>query len=127
MGDFVAIGSALHTACDNASTVPVYYGRVPQWSALPAIVINRQAAVDEYTFTSAGLSADYQVKVISDRTYPHAAAAAYDSLHGALQGTVLTVTGYTALRCERQSTIEYQDSGGYWHVGGLYRIDVWEA
>lgn len=127
MGDLTAIGSALYTACDNASTVPVYYAQVPQGSALPAIVFNRQVAIDEYTFTSDGVSADYQIKVISDRKYPHVAAAAYDALHDALNGTVLTVTGYTALRCERRSTLEYQDSGGYWHVGGLYRVDVHRA
>jgi hypothetical protein len=124
MGDFVAVGSALYTACDNASTVPVYYAQVPQGSAFPAIVINRQAAVDVRTFTSEELSADYQVKVISNRNWPQEAAAAYDALHATLDGTALTVTGYTALRCERTSTIEYRDADGYWHIGGLYRVDV---
>lgn len=124
MGDFVAIGSALYTACDNASTVPVYYGLVPQGSALPAIVINRQAGVDEYTWGGTAISTDYQVQVVSNRNYQYEAANHYDALHAALNGTALSIAGYTALRCERTSTIEYRDSGGYWHVGGLYRIDA---
>lgn len=124
MGDFVAVGSALYAACDNASTVPVYYGLVPQGSALPAIVLNRQSGVDERSWPGHILSTDYQVKVISNRNYPSEAAAAYDALHTALDGTALTVTGFTALRCERVSTVEFRDPDGYWHVGGIYRIDV---
>ena len=125
MGDFVAIGSALYKACDTSSTVPVYYGIAPQGSACPFIVINRQAAIDMYDFTDSMLSADYQVKVVSDRQWPTEAATLYDALHTGIQGTALTITGYSALRCERESTIEYRDGGGYWHVGGLYRIDVY--
>ncbi len=124
MGDFTAIGSALYTACDNASTVPVYYGIAPQGSVCPYIIINRQAAIDEYTFTSRSISADYQVKVISDRLWPTQAATLYDALHTGIQGRALTITGYSALRCERESTIEYRDTGGFWHVGGLYRIEA---
>lgn len=124
MGDFVALGSAIYKACDNASTVPVYYGLAPQSSACPYIVINRQSAIDEYTFNSQGVSTDYQVKVVSDRGWPMQAATLYDALHNVLQGKVLTVAGYAALRCERTSTIEYRDADGFWHVGGLYRVDV---
>lgn len=122
MGDFVAIGSALYKACGTAT--PVYYGIAPQGSACPYVVINRQAAIDEYTFNTASLSADYQVKVVSDRQWPTEAATLYDALHTVIQGKALTITGYSALRCERESTIEYRDGGGFWHVGGLYRIDV---
>lgn len=124
MGDFTAFGSAIYVACDNASTVPVYYGVAPQGAACPYIVINRQAAIDEYTFTSSSISADYQVKVVSDRAWPTQAATLYDALHTGIQGRALTITGYSALRCERESTIEYRDSGGFWHVGGLYRIEA---
>lgn len=122
MGDFLAIGSALHTAC--GTTTPVYYGRIPQGSALPAIIINRQAAIDDRNWDDVLTSCDYQVKAVSFRGWPQEAAAAYEAVHAALDGTVLSVAGYTALRCERTSTIEYEDSGGYWHVGGLYRIEV---
>jgi hypothetical protein len=127
MSDFTAIGSALYAACDNSSTVPVYYGLAPQGSACPYIIINRQAAIDTYDFSNRGLSADYQVKVISDHAWPTEAATLYDALHTGIQGTALTITGYSALRCERGSTIEYRDGGGFWHVGGLYRIDVYKT
>lgn len=122
MSDFVTIGSALYAACGTA--LPVYYGLAPQGSATPYVVINRQAAIDEYTWSSAIVSADYQVQVVSDRTWPTQAATAYDALHDVINGTALTLASGTALRCERTSTLEYRDPDGFWHVGGLYRIDV---
>ena len=82
---------------------------------------------DEYTFTSGGVGADYMVKVISNRQWPGEAYAAYGSVHAVLQGKQLSMTGYTALRCERRTTIEYQDNDRFWHVGGIYRIEAWEA
>jgi len=127
MGDFVALGSALYKACDNASTVPVYYGLAPQAGTPPYIIINRQAAIDEYDFTGSSLSTDYQVKVVSDRQWPEQAATLYDALHAGIQGTVLTITGYNSMRCEREATIEYRDTAGFWHVGGLYRIDIYKT
>ena len=127
MGDFIALGSAITTACDNASTVPVYYARAPQGSACPYIIVNRQAAIDEYDWGGTALSTDYQIKVVSDRQWPAQAATLYDALHAGIQGTALTITGYSALRCERESTIEYGDGEGFWHVGGLYRVDVYKT
>ena len=51
---------------------------------------------------------------------------AYGSVHATLQNAGLTIDGYSALRCERRSTIEYMDGDHFWHVGGIYRIDAWE-
>ena len=42
-------------------------------------------------------------------------------------GGTVTVTGYNLLRFERQTTIQYQEPAGFWHVGGLYSVQVWEA
>lgn len=125
MSDFVAIGSALYTACDAATTVPVYYGIIPQGSAVPAVVINRQAGVEEHDWSGSIISTDYQVQVVSDRQWPYEAAAAYDALHTAIDGTALSMTGLVAMRCERTATLEYRDPDGFWHVGGLYRVDVY--
>jgi hypothetical protein len=124
MGDMVAVGSALYSACAGLTATPVYYALAPQGGTPPYVVIGQQAGVDEYTFTGRDLNSEYQVMVISDRGWPTEAATIYDNLHGQLNGRALTVAGYTALRCERTATIEYRDTDGYWHVGGLYRVDV---
>jgi hypothetical protein len=126
MGDMVAMGSAIRSMIDTASTVPVYYALAPQGSACPYIVFQRQAGRDEYSFTGRMVSADYVVRVVSDRNWPTQAATLYDTLHDSIQDGLGTVTGLRTLRFRRQSTIEYRDGDGYWHAGGLYRVDVSE-
>lgn len=122
--DFEAIGSALYTALGGTAGT-VYNGLAPQGTAPPYTVFSRQDALDEYTFTSNAVSADYVVKAISNRTWPSSEAyGIYATKHALLQDAALTVTGYTALRCRRQTTLEYRDADGYWHVGGVYRIDI---
>jgi hypothetical protein len=44
-----------------------------------------------------------------------------------IDGAGMPVTGYNLLRMERQTTIEYRDTDMFWHVGGLYRVEIWEA
>ena len=123
--DFQAIGSALYSALGGTAGT-VFYGLAPQGYATPYLLVARQSATDEYTFTSAGVSADYLVTAISDREWPGAEAyPRYATAHALLQGTQLTVTGFQALRCQRTNTVEYRDQQGYWHVGGVYRIDIW--
>jgi len=124
MADYRAIGSALYNLLDTATALPVYQQIAPQGTQPPYVVFQRQTAVDEYTFTDEGVSADYVVRVVSNRTWPSDAQTAYDSLHTGIQDGALTVTGYSVLRMRRRSTIEYRDPEGYWHSGGLYRIDI---
>lgn len=82
------------------------------------------AATDEYTFNTHGVDADYAVKVVSNRLWPAEAQTIYTHIHTAMQDAPLSVTGYTSLRCRRKSTIEYRDNDGFWHVGGIYAIEI---
>lgn len=124
--DFSAIGSAIYVALGGTAATPAaYYALAPQQSTPPYTIIQRQAAADEYTFTDGGISTDYVVKVVSNRVWPGEAYAAYGTVHATLQDAGLSITGYSALRCRRQTTIEYLDADRYWHVGGIYRIDAW--
>jgi len=123
--DFQAIGSALYSALGGTAGT-AFYGLAPQGQAPPYVTLQRQSANDEYTFDGNGVSADYLVTAISNREWPGAEAyPRYATAHALLQGTQLAVTGYQALRCQRTNTVEYRDQQGYWHVGGVYRIDIW--
>lgn len=129
---YLAIGSALNTLLDASTNLNVYNERAPQGSVTPYVIFNRQDARDSYTFgRKASIDADYVVKVVSSDYGPTGAQVAYESLHGSIQfGGTVTVNGYTLTHFERQATIQYQEpvaTGGFWHVGGIYRIQVWEA
>ncbi len=124
---FSALGSALYMLVDAATTTPVYYGLAPQGQPQPYVIVQRQEGRDEHTFSSQGVSADYVVKVVSREASPTPAQRQYDAIHAQIEGGgTVTVSGYNLLRFERQATIEYQDPGQFWHVGGLYRVEVWE-
>jgi hypothetical protein len=45
-------------------------------------------------------------------------------LHNGINNKHLSLTGMTALRLQRQTQIEYRDLDGYWHIGGIYRVDA---
>lgn len=129
---YLAIGSAMYTLLDSATSLPVYNERAPQGTVTPYVIFNRQDARDTYTMSGKpSINADYVVKVVSADYGPTAAQSAYDSLHGSINhGGTVTVNGYTLTHFERQSTIQYQEpitGGGFWHVGGIYRVQVWEA
>jgi hypothetical protein len=112
---------------DGATALPVFYARAPQGTQPPYVIFQRQDGRDEHTFNSKGLNADYVVKVVSKDMWPTGAQRAYDAIHGMIEGGgTVVVSGFNLLRFERQATIEYQDPGQFWHVGGLYRVEVWE-
>lgn len=128
MGAISALGSAVYALVDGATTLPAYYATGPQGTAHPYVIVQRQAGRDEHTFNSQGFNADYAVKVVSRDQWPTGATRSYDSLHGGIEGGgTVAVSGYKLLRFERQTTIEYRDPDGYWHVGGIYRAEIWEA
>lgn len=123
--DFSAFASAVYSALGGSAGTPTpYYALAPQGSRPPYVIFQRMTATDSYTFTSGEVGADYVVKVISNRQWPGEAYAAYGSVHAAIQSEHLTMAGFTALRCERRSTVEYMDNDRYWHVGGIYRIEA---
>jgi hypothetical protein len=141
--DFALLGSALYgrlgtvqytypttgTATTTGS-VGVYnsmvVGNNGQPVDVPYFIFQHQAGRDEYTFNTRGESLDYMVKAVSDRQTPSQAYALYAGAHDALQDAPLNISGYTVLRVRRQSRFEFRDTDGYWHVGGLYRIDTWD-
>lgn len=118
-----ALGSALYSVL-SGGTVNIYQGVAPQGGTPPFCVFQLQSAVDGYTFDSEDVSADYMVRVISDRNWPSEAISIYDHLHGLLQDGNLSVSDYAVLRCRRRSSVQFRDPEGFWHVGGIYRIDV---
>lgn len=125
--DFGALGSALYQLVDGATSLPVYYAMAPQNTPTPYVILQRQAGRDDHTFTSKGIATDYVVKVVGREQWPTGLQRQYDAIHGQVEGGgTVAVNGYNLLRFERQVTIEYQDPGQFWHVGGLYRVEVWE-
>lgn len=141
---FSAIGSALYSRLGTVSytytgngTVPItstlgtYYALAPQNPTTnpPYVIVQMASALDDYAFGDYhSESMDYIVKVVSDRMWPTAQAyGIYGQTHDALQDAPLTVAGNQLMRCRRTSRIEYMDNEKYWHVGGLYRLDVVET
>lgn len=126
--DMMAMGSAIYNKLGGTAATPaVYYALAPQSTQPPYVIVQRLSAADEYTFTGQGVSAEYVVKVVSNRQWPSEAWAAYGTVHNTLQDASLTIPGYTALRCERSSTVEYIDPERFWHVGGIYRVEAWQS
>ncbi len=126
--DSNAFASAIYTVLGAGSATPAaYYALAPTGSTPPYTIFQRMTGADEYTFNAAGVAADYMVKVVSNRQWPGEAMTAYGSVHATLQNAGLTIDGYTALRCERRTTIEYQDNDRFWHIGGIYRVEGWQG
>lgn len=122
-----ALGSAITSAL-SGGTVSVYDTLAVQGGTPPYAIFQAQnPGEDEYTFTSSGMRADYVLKILSNRTWPGEAQQVYSHLHALLQNAALTVAGYSVLRCRRTSSIKFRDEDGFWHVGGLYRIDLHET
>lgn len=123
--DFEAIGSALYTALGGTAGT-VYYSLAPQQTAPPYIIVARDSGSDDYAFGGDTVTdTTYVIKAVSNRQWPTSEAyGLYADAHAKVQNVALSMTGYTALRCVRQVTLEYQDTDRYWHVGGVYRVEV---
>jgi hypothetical protein len=115
----------------RTGTLPVHDTLAVQGGTVPPYIIYQlQAPIDLYTFgTVSGESADYLIKVVSDRQTPsYQAYPIYDQVHANFQDAPLTIVGSYPLRVRRRSrTPPYRDNDGFWHVGGIYRIDRWNT
>lgn len=126
VNDMVAFGSAIYSRLSSQGTIGVYNTLAPQGTAAPYCIFQRQQGQDEHNFgNDKGITTDYVVKVVSSHKYIGEAQSLYGHIHTAMEDAPLSATGLTFLRCRRRSTISYPDPDGYWHVGGIYRIDAW--
>lgn len=109
-----------------SGSVGVYNTLAVQQTTTPYLVFQLQSGIDDYAFgDKREESLDYVVKAVSVRSYPsHEANPIYETAHDALQDAPISVAGYGVMRVRRTSRVRYRDSQGYWHVGGLYRIDL---
>jgi len=126
VNDSLSFGSAIYNVLHAGATVDIYNILATSGATPPYCVYQRQAAMDDYTFGGGhGVDADYVVKIVSNRNWPSEAQNVYTHIHSLLQDAPLAMTGFTSIRCRRQSTIEYRDPDGFWHVGGRYRVSGW--
>lgn len=140
--DLDVIGSALYARLGTVQYTYVTNGTVtttgtlglwetlgPQDSNVPFVVFQYQAGPEDYAFGDGwhAISADYAVKAVSNRTYPIQTRQIYGVTHAHLQDAPISVSGYATMRVRRNSMFEYRDPQGYWHSGGVYRIDIVET
>lgn len=108
----------------NSGTLAFYYSKAPLTVKPPFGIIDFNNGSDDYTFTDNGLESTYQIKVISDQTFPFEAASLYADVHTLIQDAPLTFSDFYLMQCRRTSPIQYQDPQGFWHIGGIYEIDI---
>ncbi len=112
----------------TSGTLALHDTLAVQGSAVPYVIFQLQASLDEYTFgTVSGESADYLVKSVSNRQTALQGQVIYNTTHANLQDATLTIVGSYPLRVRRRSRVQFRDGDGYWHVGGIYRIDRWNT
>lgn len=140
--DFAAIGSALYGRLGTVQysyhangtalvtgTLGCYDTLAPQGGTPPYVVFQYQAGVNDYVFGGgSGKSLDFLVKVISDRYYASQQAfAIYAKVYDTLQDAPLSIAGSNLLRCREMRPVQLRDTDGFWHVGGIWRIDFWHS
>ena len=120
------LGSAMGTAMGTAmGSVAVYQDLAPQGSQPPYVVYSFQSGPDVYTWDGEEAQTEYQIKAVSNREYSTEATRVYARVHEVFQDAPLvTPSGVSLLRCRRTASVKYQDPKRFWHVGGIYRIDV---
>lgn len=109
-------------------TLPLYDSLAPQGTQPPYNIYQMPQPYDVRTFGQSGVSVDVVFKTVSNRLYPvQQGYPIYSQMHPLIEDAPLSISGYAQLRCRRQSAFAYRDPDGYWHVGGIYRVDVWQA
>lgn len=123
MNNILLNGSALYSYLNTNSTVDIYYQKV-QNATPPYCLVTLVSGNDDYTFDSEGFSADYIIKIVSNRQFPLEAIELYGDIHELVQDANLGLPGIIKIR--RESIINFEDDNNYQHVGGLYRLETWE-
>lgn len=126
---FEALGSAIYSVLGTGmGTVPVYNTIAPQGGSPPFVIFQAQEpGVSRYSFDGASgeeVSGDWVVKVVSDRYWAGEADGIASTLETVMQDGLGTVAGWRVLRCRRSGRVRYRDRDGFWHVGGIYRVDL---
>ena len=112
-------------AVTNVATGGVYNGLAPKGASAPYVIFQAMSKVDEHTFSGRFANAVYMVKAVSRNPWPKEAMDVDTQVDTALEDASLSVSGYSALLCRRESDVYMveDDAGVIWHhVGGLYRI-----
>lgn len=113
------------TAVTNVATGGVFNTLAPQGTAPPYVLFQAMTKMDEHSFNGRFGNALYMVKAVSRSPWPKEALDIDTQIDTALEDASLSITGYTALLCRRESDIYLtEDAGGviWTHSGGLYRI-----
>lgn len=126
------LGTVSYTTYNGAGSavvigaIPVVNTLAVQQTPTPYLVYQLQTGLDDYSFAgNREESFDYVVKAVSVKSYASQEAnPIYDTAHTALQDAPLSVAGYSVKRVRRGSRIRYRDQQGFWHIGGIYRIDL---
>ena len=103
----------------------VFNSVAPRGAQPPFVVFQAMSKVDEHTFNGRFGNAIYLVKAVSESPWPKEAEDVDTVVDTALEDATLTITGYRALLCRRESDFSLvEEIGGktFTHVGGLYRI-----
>lgn len=128
MNDLLLMGSALLNYLTTNGTISAYYQKAPQGTNTPYVLIQMMSARDEYSFNDGGITADYSIKVVSDRKFPLEAIQLYGNTHSLIQDGTVSVGGYNLLRIRRESIFSpYCDPQDFWNVGGIYNLDIWQT
>lgn len=132
-GFYDRLGAAIYSYRTGSGTA-LYSGTLPVFNTLaiqetpaPYIVFQRLTGNDAYSFgNDKERSFDVMVKVLSLRSYPtQESEPIYAQAHEHIQDAVFAMTGWKVQRVRRYSSIEsYRDDAGYWHTGGVYRLDI---
>jgi hypothetical protein len=113
-----------------ATSASVYGYLAPQSATYPMVLFSKQAGTEDNETPVRTRQLVYQVKgVVADQPTGgvslKSAGAIDDQIDAALNGVLLTVTGWTTFRLRRESDLAYVEpaAGGtrYYHAGGLYR------
>lgn len=122
---FSVIGSAIAGYLGTAGTVPVYQDLATQGAEPPYVIYSFQSGPEVYVWDGEECQTEYQIKIVSNRENSAEATRLYSEVHGAMQDAALSMPGgVSLLRCRRAALVRYQDPKRFWHVGGIYRIDV---